>query len=132
MMTPKELSEYTQSKFGVPFNTNRDLSTHNLQTGFDCFTWAAHIYSFYGRELPDAAEPLSKMKELRRYFEIKEKSEFLDWALFYGNMLDRRHIAVMLDDRLATHCSLSSNGVAILDIRRKPWCNTFKGFYHYR
>ena len=131
-MTKDEFIAYIVSKQGTPFNTNRDLSTHSLETGFDCYTWVVHLYTLLGKELVGGPSQYTQLKDLRNQFEKVEKAEFLDIALFYGQMIEVRHMAIMIDPYRATHCSPITNGVSILEINRKPWVNTFKGFYRYK
>ena len=131
-MNQVDIKKYVLQHLGTPYN-KQDISTHSIETGFNCLTWGAHLYNLYdGDKLGKISTDLTDLKVLRSNFvEATPPLRFMDIACFAFDSLGR-HIAIMLDDRRFTHISDSSNGVAISKIDTLPWKELDPKYYRHK
>jgi hypothetical protein len=132
MILKNDFLEHIDTIIGCPYNKEAS-ETHSIQTGFNCFTFAAYVYNLHDIKVVNVFDNrYQSLKQLRlQFFKVPGPAQFLDIVVFYVSDLDTRHIGVMLDENYMVHCSSVTNGIARNDVRRIPWSACFKGFYRH-
>jgi hypothetical protein len=122
------------SLIGTPYNTKDAPNLHSPEIGFNCYTWWAYLYQLSGRYIGELPDQLKLIRYLRNNFvEVKDDiCRPLDIPMFYFSDLGTRHFGVMLDKVYFTHCSASTNGVAVSQLAHSPWSNILRKVYRYR
>ena len=129
MMLRKDIEQYCFDYVGVPYKEEPPFS---LELGFNCLGWIEHLLELGGFYVPQHASDLKSFKQLSSHFRKLRKNEiinFPDAAYFYLDMFDKKHLGIMLNERIMSHSSEFTNGVSMVDITRSPWSNMLKGIY---
>lgn len=132
-MEHKELIDISYKLVGTPYNTKDPSNLHSPEIGFNCYTWWAYLYRLSGRYIGELPDQFKLIKYLRSNF-IEVKDEIykpLDIPMFYFSDLDTRHFGVFINSEKFTHCSRSTNGVAVNKITSNPWSSILRKVYRY-